>query len=160
MALMTWNSNFVTGIDIIDEQHQWLIDLINAAAPVLAIDHDSNHKRADGRLTSSSTTPVSTSRPRDRLMREYGIDPRHQANHLDSHGSFAATVTQMRKDYASGDAPSGSKLLSFLANWLIYHILGEDQALARQMKAIDAGMTPAEAFEKAEGARRIRPMKH
>ena len=29
---------------------------------------------------------------------------------------------------------SGSKLLSFLANWLIYHILGEDQALARQMR--------------------------
>ena len=50
MALMTWNSNFVTGIDIIDEQHQWLIDLINAAAPVLAIDYDSNHKRADGLL--------------------------------------------------------------------------------------------------------------
>ena len=70
MALMTWNSNFVTGIDIIDEQHRWLIDLINAAAPVLAIDYDSNHKRADGLLglDQSSTTPVSL-RDRDRLMR-------------------------------------------------------------------------------------------
>ncbi|TXG88766.1 MAG: bacteriohemerythrin [Rhodocyclaceae bacterium] len=154
MALMTWNSNFVTGIDIIDEQHQWLIDLINAAAPVLAIDYDSNHKRADGLLDQLIHYAGFHFATEDRLMREYGIDPRHQANHLDSHGSFAATVTQMRKDYASGDAPSGSKLLSFLANWLIYHILGEDQALARQMKAIDAGMTPAEAFEKAEGARR------
>ena len=154
MALMTWNSNFVTGIDIIDEQHQWLIDLINAAAPVLAIDYDSNRKRADGLLDQLIHYAGFHFATEDRLMREYGIDPRHQANHLDSHGSFAATVTQMRKDYASGDAPSGSKLLSFLANWLIYHILGEDQALARQMKAIDAGMTPAEAFEKAEGARR------
>ncbi|MDQ5881701.1 MAG: hypothetical protein QG616_1532, partial [Pseudomonadota bacterium] len=35
MALMSWNENFVTGIAVIDEQHQWLIDLINDAAPVL-----------------------------------------------------------------------------------------------------------------------------
>ena len=34
MSLITWNDYFVTGMDIIDEQHRWLIGLINEAAPV------------------------------------------------------------------------------------------------------------------------------
>ncbi len=64
MALMTWNSNFVTGIDIIDEQHQWLIDLINAAAPYWQSTMTAITSGRTDCLISSSTTPASTSRPR------------------------------------------------------------------------------------------------
>ena len=36
MALMVWSKHFVTGIEVIDNQHKGLVELINAAAPQLA----------------------------------------------------------------------------------------------------------------------------
>ena len=154
MALMSWNENFVTGIAVIDEQHQWLIDLINDAAPVLALNYNRNHVRAERLLDELVNYAVFHFDTEDRLMREYRIDPRHHEGHLQSHGKFATEVVRMRAAYSNGDAPSGGALLTFLANWLVFHILGEDQALARQMRAIETGMSPEEAYEKAEGSRR------
>ena len=52
----------------------------------------------------------------------------------------------MRDAYAGGATATGGELLGFLANWLIFHILGEDQALARQVRAIESGLTPERAF--------------
>lgn len=154
MALMSWNENFVTGIAVIDEQHQWLINLINDAAPVLALNYNRNHVRAERLLDELVNYAVFHFDTEDRLMREYRIDPRHHEGHLQSHGKFATEVVRMRAAYSNGDAPSGGALLTFLANWLVFHILGEDQALARQMRAIETGMSPEEAYEKAEGSRR------
>jgi hemerythrin-like metal-binding protein len=151
---MSWNENFVTGIAVIDEQHQWLINLINDAAPVLALNYNRNHVRAERLLDELVNYAVFHFDTEDRLMREYRIDPRHHEGHLQSHGKFATEVVRMRAAYNNGDAPSGGALLTFLANWLVFHILGEDQALARQMRAIETGMSPEEAYEKAEGSRR------
>ena len=47
MSLITWNDYFVTGVDIIDEQHRWLIELINRAAPVLVLPYATSHQTAD-----------------------------------------------------------------------------------------------------------------
>jgi len=38
------------------------------------------------------------------------------------------------------------RLLAFLTHWLAYHILGADQNMARQIKKIELGTTPDEAF--------------
>lgn len=153
MALMTWNENFVTGIGVIDEQHKWLIDLINEAAPVLALNYSRNHDHADRLLDELVGYAVFHFETEDRLMREYRIDSRHHEAHLQSHGKFAAEVSRMRSAFSNGNAPSGGALLTFLANWLVFHILGEDQALARQMRAIEAGMSPMHAYDHAEGDR-------
>ncbi len=154
MPLMQWNEHFATGVAIIDEQHQWLIDLVNATAPVLALNYQRHHERADDLLDQLVNYAAFHFQTEDRLMRAYAIDARHETQHQESHARFAADVARMRDQYKAGDAPTGGKLLTFLANWLIYHILGEDQALARQIRAIDAGQQPQEAFERAEGARR------
>ncbi|MCP5268935.1 MAG: bacteriohemerythrin [Zoogloeaceae bacterium] len=154
MALMIWNDNFITGIDIIDEQHRWLIDLINRSAPVLTMDYRRNLQQAEALLDQLVNYAVFHFDTEDRLMLKYGIDKRHHETHQESHTRFAGEVARMRSAYSSGDELSGGKLLSFLANWLIYHILGEDQALARQIRAIDSGLSPSEAFESAEGSRR------
>jgi hemerythrin-like metal-binding protein len=153
VTLMTWNKHLVTGVAIIDEQHQWLIDLINNAAPVLAMHYQRSPVRAENLLDQLVNYAVFHFETEDRLMREYGIDPRHHELHNESHGRFAAQISAMRTAYVNSDTLTGGDLLTFLANWLVFHILGEDQALARQMRAIDAGMTPEAAFEAGKGER-------
>lgn len=64
MGLITWNDYFVTGVDIIDEQHRWLIELINRAAPVLVLPYATSHQTADellDRLTEYAVFHFNTS---------------------------------------------------------------------------------------------------
>ena len=48
---------------------------------------------------------------------------------------------------------SAKRLLEFLIHWLAYHILGEDQDMAGQLEAIQAGMSPERAYELREAER-------
>jgi hemerythrin-like metal-binding protein len=151
MSLITWNDYFVTGIDIIDEQHRWLIDLINRAATVLVLPYATTHEAADELLNSLTEYAVFHFQTEEQLMAEYGIDTRHSSHHQHSHGEFAARVGEMREHYENTGDISGGELLTFLANWLVFHILSDDQVLSRQIKAIRDGLPPDEAFDKAEG---------
>ncbi len=151
MSLITWNDYFVTGIDIIDEQHRWLIGLINEAAPVLVQPYAISHETADRLLDRLTEYAVFHFQTEAQLMTDNGIDRRHSEHHLASHGDFAAHVGEMRERYERTGDISGGELLTFLANWLVFHILSDDQVLARQLIAIRKGSAPGEAFEKAEG---------
>ncbi len=151
MSLITWNDYFVTGIDIIDEQHRWLIGLINEAAPVLVQPYAISHNAADQLLDQLTEYAIFHFQTEARLMAENGIDKRHSEHHLASHADFAAHVGEMRERYERTGDISGGELLNFLANWLVFHILSDDQVLGRQLVAIRQGTAPGEAFEKAEG---------
>lgn len=147
MALMNWNEHFVTGIEIIDSQHLGLVKLINDSAPILALAYKKNPSHADKLLDKLVDYAVLHFKTEGDLIRQYKIDSRHTKHHFSAHKEFAESVTSMRALYQRGESVSGSTLLTFLANWLVFHILGEDQSMARQMRAIDAGATPAAAYE-------------
>jgi len=151
MSLITWNDYFVTGIDIIDEQHRWLIGLINEAAPVLVQPYAVSHETADRLLDQLTEYAVFHFQTEARLMADNGIDKRHSEHHLASHADFAAHVGEMRERYERTGDISGGELLTFLANWLVFHILSDDQVLGSQLVAIRKGTPPGEAFERAEG---------
>lgn len=151
MALMNWNEHFVTGIEIIDSQHLGLVKMINDSAPFLAFDYKRNPRHADKLLDQLTEYAIFHFQTEGELIRQYQIDPRHTAHHFSAHKEFADSVSNMRGLYQSGGSVTGSALLGFLANWLVFHILGEDQSLARQIKAIKSGISPAEAFNKSEG---------
>ena len=55
------------------------------------------------------------------------------------HGNISAT-----------NLAGAENLLRFLVAWLAYHILGTDQAMARQIKEIQSGMTHEEAYARHE----------
>ncbi|MDD2743216.1 MAG: ATP-binding protein [Rhodocyclaceae bacterium] len=153
MALMNWNEHFVTGIEIIDSQHLGLVKIINDSAPFLALDYKRNPRHADKLLDQLTAYASFHFQTESDLIRQYQIDTRHTDHHFSAHKEFFDTVINMRALYQSGTTLTGGTLLGFLANWLIFHILGEDQALARQIKAIEAGNSPAAAYETAEGGR-------
>lgn len=152
MSLITWNDYFVTGIDEIDSQHRRLIDLIGRSARVLVLPYASAHTTADKLLDALTDYVIYHFDTEARLMSEHGVDPRHSEHHLREHADFVARVGEMRRRYEKEGNISGGELLTFLANWLVFHILADDQVLGRQLRAIRAGRGPDEAFESAEGS--------
>jgi hemerythrin-like metal-binding protein len=156
MTILTWNAYFETGIEEVDQQHRHLVDLVNGVAPVLAAaDGAIPEHMGDlfGQLLDYAAKHFATE---EHLMLAQGIDPRHVDHHLASHRSFVDNVQQFAAAYLDQQDVSGRRLLGFMTNWLVFHILGEDQAMARQLREIGSGMSAREAFD-ANGGGDISP---
>lgn len=142
MALMAWSKHFVTGIDLIDSQHKGLVALINAAAPQLASLGEAPARGVRPLLDRLAQYAVTHFSDEEALMVAGGIDPSYLKRHQRSHASFTLDVTQMISDSTADNNVSGASLLRFLTSWLTFHILAEDQSMARQLRAIQSGASP------------------
>lgn len=142
MALMAWSRHFVTGIELVDRQHRDLVDLINAAAPQLAALGEAPARAVRPLLQGLADYALTHFRDEEALMREGHIDARHLAHHQHLHATFANDVTRMIGETDADIEVSGADLLRFLISWLTFHILAEDQFMARQLSAIAAGESP------------------
>lgn len=78
-------------------------------------------------------------------MRRAGIDARHFDQYLQVHGSFLQEVTRLGQTVLQR-SDAAEPLLKFLISWLACHILGTDQSMARQLRAIESGQTPEAAY--------------
>lgn len=152
MTFMVWNRDLETGIDIVDRQHRGLVDLLNQVAPLLAVSSNESLLEIGPLLDSLLAYAATHFRTEEELMAKLGMDERASAHHRASHAGFVHQISDMVQAFSGSRGVTGDRLLSFLASWLVLHILGEDQAMARQVRAIEAGATPAQAFESAHGA--------
>jgi hemerythrin-like metal-binding protein len=74
------------------------------------------------------------------LMGTVGLDPAHVTNHRATHQKFIAQVEDWLHARNMAGQISTQQLVDYLANWLIFHILGEDRSMGRQVLAIRRGM--------------------
>lgn len=146
MNFMTWSRHFETGIDEVDRQHRALVDLVNKAAPLLASAGQNGIAHAGHLLDQLGHYATIHFRDEERLMLESGLDPAYLAHHHGTHEGFADAVRTMRQQAAHEGQLTGNELLRFLASWLTFHILSEDQSMARQIRAIQSGQTPQQAW--------------
>jgi two-component system NtrC family sensor kinase len=144
MTFLRWSEHFVTHIDGVDRQHQGLVELVNAAAPALSCGDPSaaDAQALIDRLAEYATTHF---REEEQLMRDAGIDSNYLNQHVRSHRSFVEEVALMRRQVDTDSRLDGPQLLRFLASWLTFHILVEDQHLARQLRLLADQHSPAEA---------------
>lgn len=152
MSFMNWNDDFITGIEIVDHQHHGLVDLVNTAAPALA--SKSTAKLADLEPVFAALMDYAAVhfKTEEDLMLQHGVDARVLGHHQKTHKQFVDQVVNMVGAFKSGQGVTGDELLSFLAGWLVFHILGEDQAMGRQIHAIERGLSPEQAFLEADGS--------
>lgn len=151
MTLLAWNPYFDTGIEIVDTQHHHLVDQINAAAPRLALAKQLPLEELDHLFAGLRDYARLHFETEERLMQDAGIEQAHWNHHYQSHHKFIDQVNILYAAFSAGDGVTGDTLLTFLANWLVFHILGEDQAMAQQIKAIAAGESAAEAYRSSGG---------
>jgi hemerythrin-like metal-binding protein len=146
MNLMTWSDHFVTGIGPVDAQHRALVDMINTAAPHLASGTEAAQAAAGPLLDKLVSYAASHFQYEEDLMREARLVPDYFAQHQHTHQTFVEEVLQMRAQYDKGESLGGNDLLHFLTSWLTFHILSEDQHMARQVLAVRSGQSAAQAF--------------
>ncbi len=153
MTFMNWSQHFVTGIDVVDRQHRGLVELINDVAPLLSSGEPVAGERARTLLDRLSEYGLTHFRDEEEVMLAAGIDPADFDHHVRSHQGFVEEVVLMRRQLAADGQCNGHDLLRFLASWLTFHILVEDQLMARQLRLIAAGHAAGEAAVLARGAR-------
>lgn len=159
MESFHWDTHFETGLAEVDQQHRFLVDLINRFGDLLTQLAPVSGDTLEGVLTELAAYSQYHFREEEGLMQRAGIDARHFDQHLQVHAGFLQEVTRLGQTVL-GRSESAEPLLKFLIYWLACHILGTDQSMARQMRAIEAGQTAEAAYldEKAVNEGVIEPL--
>lgn len=118
-----WKSEYSVGIRLLDYDHQELFDVVNELQTVVeqGIDNEEVAKIVD-RL---SRYALQHFQREEHIMHEYQFP--EIITHRQKHHEFARLVYAIRHILANcPERLSHKKLLKYLEDWLVHHIMGED----------------------------------
>jgi hemerythrin-like metal-binding protein/PAS domain S-box-containing protein len=145
--IFVWNSKYQVGIAQVDRQHKKLVTLINTLGHRVAVDTDpAASMEVFDDLASYANYHFRTE---ENLMQECRVDGEFAAAHKASHSSFISEVARARSTAQDDPLQVLTKTLGFLSRWLIFHILGTDMRMANEIIALERGLTPDEARNRA-----------
>jgi two-component system NtrC family sensor kinase len=146
MEAFAWSSLFFTGIDSVDEQHHRLVDITNELGDIALGREEISEGRMQILFKQLADYAREHFHDEETLMRRHGVDPRHVDAHVRHHHQFVEQLTSMWRARGAMRHPCET-FHDFLSAWLAYHILGEDQVMARQIDRIKAGEPAEIAYE-------------
>ncbi len=145
-----WNSNFETGIKIIDEQHQEIVRLLNKLAGTLVSDDPLEIERVFDELAAYANFHFETE---EALWAEYFEKDSWLNSHLVNHSSFLPKVMELKEQHAGKELRDViQEILRFLIRWLTFHIIDDDKRMAVVIENIKKGMSLEEAKYASEDA--------
>ncbi|MBV2092223.1 MAG: bacteriohemerythrin [Candidatus Thiodiazotropha sp. (ex Ctena orbiculata)] len=125
-----WSHEMATGVDIIDSQHQSLLQMVNDAYHELDKDvSEIVFQRVTKELLGYAIYHFQTE---EHLMKEYGYFeecPEEAALHVDEHRSFSAKVVSARGSVDSEVKEEMEQILEFLNSWILNHTQNVDLKL-------------------------------
>ncbi len=147
--IFPWSDDFNTGIEIIDEQHNKLVDILNRLAAHLAnlssavILNDIFDELADYADYHFKTE--------ERIWAKYFKDDDWYIEHEQTHGSFISDVIAIKEN--KEEKPLDDviyDIVSFLSQWLAYHILDTDKRMAKAVGVMETGVSVEQAKSRAD----------
>ncbi len=148
---LAWAEDFESGLDVFDDQHRLLVDLINELSSNLDAEGTEAAEHFHTVVTRTFEFASNHFADEEKMMREIGVDSRHFGQHFTDHQRFIEQLNNIWDARHTITSPA-SVLLEFLVAWIRFHILDEDQSLVRQIKRIQAGESPSEAYEAVEAS--------
>ncbi|MDR3177592.1 MAG: bacteriohemerythrin [Campylobacteraceae bacterium] len=130
MAYWDWDRSYELGIDIIDKQHQRIVQYINDLQNTLKT--RDREKIADT-IANIADYTVSHFAHEELLMEKAGCASLEI--HKKIHESFMQTVERYQNSFKQGYDIAG-QLMAELQIWLTYHILNEDKSYAQSIKRL------------------------
>ncbi len=147
-VLFPWNSSFETGLEVIDEQHQALVDLLNRLGQTLISSSSDEVSSAFEELARYADQHF---RDEELVWAEYLDGDSWFASHQLSHAAFLPRVLEIR---ARGEGKTRRQvvesLVMFLIRWLAFHILDDDKRLALCVASLQEGKSLEEAKAHSE----------
>ena len=119
---LVWEENFSVGFKLIDDQHKRLFGIYNRL-----IDSRKGNARLDAgdclaQLAEYVRTHFVTE---EEVLRVYGYDEYEE--HKAQHDIFARNLVGLQEDFAQGDMVLPDSVVALIKEWLVHHVLGEDQ---------------------------------
>ena len=144
-----WNDSFSTGIPKIDEQHQILIQFLNALSSSLTFHVDIPSSRLIVlELTDYAAYHFQTE---EDVWHQFLANDPWEAEHKKSHNDFVAEVNRLKNINNSESLEVIlQNVVTFLTDWLKFHILESDKRMAKVVLAIQSGMSPEQAKQQAK----------
>lgn len=153
MVAFRWDPCFLTGLPTVDEQHHYLVDIINQFGEHLMRPQGASQDEVERLIDELKRYTIYHFDDEEALMLRTGMDARFVASHQEEHAQFLQDVIQMHASLAPDKHESALGLLNFLTNWLAYHILGTDQLMVWLIKASEAGTSADDAFANYRNSR-------
>lgn len=126
MSLFVWSDRYSVGIKKIDDQHKVLVDILNELFEAMT------QKKGEQAIAKIIRNLVGYTRSHfsteEMLLKQYAY-PDYDA-HKKIHDEFVQKIDKFQKDFQAGKLSLTTEMSSFLRNWLINHISGEDKKYA------------------------------
>ncbi len=144
--LFDWDDAFITELPQIDAQHRELVDLINRLGRLctsLEEIRGADYVATRGALLEYAARHFTEE---EAEMRRCDLDQGFQRAHAASHRAFVRRVERLGAPGTEVTLHETWSMLDYLVCWLSEHILVVDQQMARQERAIAAGLSAVEAW--------------
>ena len=135
--LLTWGSNLEVGIEVVDQQHQRLLQIFNnLVVPQTELSSTDILKGNLNDLMKYTRYHFGTE---EEMMEKWSITQSHKKMHLKAHQSFINFID--RAHGLADDNPDDVALhvTTFLAKWLLHHIIEVDSRLAIEIRVCQSG---------------------
>ncbi|SFR57018.1 hemerythrin-like metal-binding domain protein [Marinobacter daqiaonensis] len=146
--LFPWNSQFETGIEQIDVQHQKLVEILNRLAWHLSAEDD---ELQAGEILQELLDYASYHfRSEEAIWKQFFAGSSIEANHHKGHEHFFEQIRHYEARRQQGDTHTLPDMFDFLTRWLAFHILESDRRMAMMTFSIRTGHSIEEAADEAD----------
>jgi diguanylate cyclase (GGDEF)-like protein/hemerythrin-like metal-binding protein/PAS domain S-box-containing protein len=147
--IFPWNDNFETGISIVDEQHIELVRILNELAV-----HVANHSspiKLDKVFNELTTYADYHFKTEEGVWNAHFKDDDWLTKHEHTHHAFIEKISLMKSEKKNKPLEIlVQELLSFLTQWLAFHILDSDKRMAKVVLALESGKNIEQAKIQAD----------
>ncbi len=142
--IFPWDNKFETGIELIDEQHKQLVNILNRLAAHLANRSKSNTlNEIFAELTAYADIHFKTE---EKIWGKYLKSDEWFISHVETHQSFVEEISSLRSSSSEEELDDTIQaIVSFLSKWLVYHILDTDKRMALTVLSIESGTSVEQA---------------
>ncbi|OUR63636.1 hypothetical protein A9Q79_09860 [Methylophaga sp. 42_25_T18] len=148
IEIFPWNKNFETGLSVIDEQHKKLVQIINVLAVHLS--NPSEQTAINEVFDELAEYAAYHFETEEAVWHKFLPEDPLEEEHKHTHESFADDIENLKQqaqDEKSFEAVE--HVLRFLIKYLVFHILEGDMYMAKVVEAVQSGINPRNAKEKA-----------
>jgi len=137
--IFPWDKNFETGINLIDDQHKKLVDILNQLAAHLA--NLSSVNELDKIFDELADYADYHFKCEEGIWSKYFKEDEWFKEHEKTHGSFIQEVIEIKNNKENKPFDDVIyDIVIFLSKWLAYHILDTDKRMAKTVLKVKSGV--------------------